>query len=249
MKQIGILVIALTALMFSSCKKRTKETVTDGTVKSGLKIKFNTICNGQPITIGTMNNTNAMGQTFSIDLLKYYISQLVLVDNKGNKIPINNYDLIDISKEESSWISLPDLPSGTYTSLKINLGIDSNRNHQGAQDGDLDPIYGMIWTWNTGYIFYKHEGNYIKSDSTVDGLQLHLGTDRAYATVTIPIYWEVSSASNALYIDFDINKMYNSPAIDFNVDNNRQSSGTADFPWIDNMKANTTDAFTFNKAN
>jgi hypothetical protein len=39
------------------------------------------------------------------------------------------------------------------------VGVDSARNVSGAQTGALDPANGMFWTWNTGYIMAKLEGN------------------------------------------------------------------------------------------
>jgi hypothetical protein len=44
---------------------------------------------------------------------------------------------------------------------------------------------------------------------------------------------------------FDLNKMYNSPVINFNDGPNRQSTNAADFNWINEMSSNTVDAFTF----
>jgi hypothetical protein len=45
-------------------------------------------------------------------------------------------------------------------------------------------------------------------------------------------------------LQFDLNKMYNSPQIDFNVDNNRMSN-PGEENWMSSMKLNTTDAFSF----
>jgi hypothetical protein len=35
-------------------------------------------------------------------------------------------------------------------------------NTQGVMTGDLDPMHGMFWTWNSGYIYARLEG---QSDS------------------------------------------------------------------------------------
>lgn len=245
-KKIFLLVsLALVVVStFTSCKRKTRVTE-----RTDLSIKMNTTCNGSAISPGLMNNTNAAGQNYSVDLLKYYISKIVLHNEDGTKVNLNNYDLIDINTPGSAFIAMPSVPLGHYTSITLNLGIDSSRNHEGAQEGDLDPLYGMIWTWNTGYIFYKHEGKYKINDSTTGNLVFHLGTDRAYSTTTIPIDWKIeeNSTANTLHLDFDINKMYNNPAVDFTVDNNRMSTSAIDSEWIDKMKSNINDAFSFSK--
>ena len=102
-------------------------------------------------------------------------------------------------------------------SMRFNLGIDSARNHTGAQDGDLDPMYNMIWTWSTGYLFMKHEGKFINTIGDTTDLQFHLGTDLAFSTINVPINMTVSGVDKTLNIEFDLNSMYDSPAIDFNA--------------------------------
>jgi hypothetical protein len=42
-------------------------------------------------------------------------------------------------------------------------------------DGDLDPIKGMYWTWNSGYINSKFEGILTKTDATKIPFEYHLG--------------------------------------------------------------------------
>jgi hypothetical protein len=44
---------------------------------------------------------------------------------------------------------------------------------------------------------------------------------------------------------FDLNKMYDSPLINFNTDDIRMSTAAADSTWIRNMVDNTQNAFTF----
>lgn len=242
MKLTHLFIAAVLLVSISCCKKSKLASSAD------LTISINNVANGNPISIGTLNNTNALGSTFSVDMLKYYLSNMVLVSDAGTTFSLNNYDLIDIADPTSMLIKGSAIPNGNYTKLKFALGIDSMRNHTGAQDGDLDPLYGMIWTWSTGYIFLKHEGRFIKTDLTESNLLFHLGTDRAYTMLEIPINLKVEGVNKKLFIDFDIAKMYNSPALDFNVTNINQSTTAADFPWIDDMKANAVDAFSFNRS-
>ena len=46
-------------------------------------------------------------------------------------------------------------------------------------------------------------------------------------------------------IIFDLNKMYNSPMLDFNLGNIYMSDGASDTKWISDMVNNTNDAFSF----
>ncbi len=58
----------------------------------------------------------------------------------------------------------------------------------------------------------------------------------------------VNGAEKKLYLKFNLNNLYTTPTnVDFNVDNSRQSSVSADYPWIDNLKLSFADAFIFDK--
>ena len=104
--------------------------------------------------------TNAAGENFTASMFKYYISNIRLVDANGVLHPIpESYFLVDHADPTSMTLELNDVEAGTYTGMKFIIGVDSARNCSGAQSGDLDPGLGMFWTWNTGYIFMKLEGN------------------------------------------------------------------------------------------
>jgi hypothetical protein len=53
--------------------------------------------------------------------------------------------------------------------------VDSLHNCSGAQSGDLDPVKGMFWTWNSGYIFFKLEGKSPASHSPGNIFEFHVG--------------------------------------------------------------------------
>ena len=53
--------------------------------------------------------------------------------------------------------------------------MDSIDNCSGAQSGALDPINGMFWSWNTGYIFLKLEGIAEASNSPLSLFEYHIG--------------------------------------------------------------------------
>ncbi|RYD74793.1 MAG: hypothetical protein EOP55_14645 [Sphingobacteriales bacterium] len=72
-------------------------------------------------------------------------------------------------------ITINDVPTGDYTKIEYTIGVDYARNFAGAQTGALDPINGMFWTWNSGYIFVKLEGSSPKSTATSNMLTFHIG--------------------------------------------------------------------------
>jgi hypothetical protein len=120
--------------------------------------------------------TNAFNETYSIGRLKYYITNIELINTESDtKAAIDNsYFLVDENEDTSKTISLS-VPEGNYNAISFLLGVDSLHNVSGAQTGALDPMNGMFWTWNTGYVSIKIEGKSVASGLPGNFIEYHLG--------------------------------------------------------------------------
>lgn len=245
-------VLGVCALIFgvTSCKKDSNNPQPgEPATSASVTLVMENEVDGAPVVLGGIKYTNLAGNEFGVDLLKYYVTNVILVNENGSEYKAGNYDLVDASVTGSGNISLGNVPNGKYTFLRFLIGVDSARNHNGAQDGALDPIHGMIWTWNTGYIFLKHEGSYKNSNGETKQLAFHFGSDRARTAIMLPVAMEVKGVQKKIVVKFNLNELYKTPyTIDFNVDNNHQSSGTPpELLWVDKTQSNMMDAFTLHK--
>ncbi len=118
--------------------------------------------------------TNSAGEEFTLSKFKYYLSNFILIGNPNKPATGETYFLIDEEKPESKKLIAPFEP-GTYSGLRFLLGVDSLRNVSGAQTGALDPLHGMFWTWNTGYIMAKIEGHSPVSRMPGNFFEYHIG--------------------------------------------------------------------------
>jgi len=101
---------------------------------------------------------NPFGEDMVIAKFKYYISNMVLTGDNGKSVSIEGPPwLIDEADSSSKNIHILS-PLVRITAIQFQVGIDSIKNVSGVQTGALDPLKGMFWTWNTGYIFAKLEG-------------------------------------------------------------------------------------------
>jgi hypothetical protein len=242
MKQFALLLFALCTIAISSCRKDL-----DTKCKSYTRVNvFNVIGENEFHLDSTY--TNGAGEAYNAYMLKYYISHMKLVNENGERVELYEHELLDHSVPASLQLDQVEIPDGHYTSLEFNLGVDSLHNHSGDQAGDLDPMYGMIWTWNTGYIFFKHEGYFTSSTSgTQQPLIYHYGTDRALAPISLPIQLHVEGNKSIIQLQFDLNKLYSNPnTIAFTGNNNHQSLSAGDIPWINELRANFPNAFSVN---
>ncbi len=138
-----------------------------------LQLNFKHTVDGEPLQMGE-TYISSLEEEFSINKLKYYISNIALYQGpEGEPIP-GSYFLVDAAVDSTTTITVPVEP-GVYQNLDILLGVDSARNVGGAQSGVLDPLHDMFWTWNTGYIMMKIEGLSESSTEPNNRIQYHIG--------------------------------------------------------------------------
>lgn len=135
----------------------------------------------KPLQFDTVTYTNAAGQPFTLTKFKYYISNINLKKATGGSITLDGYYLVNEEDADSKQIRFKHLPEGDYEGVSFTIGVDSASNCSGAQSGALDPINGMFWAWNTGYIFLKLEGKSPVSTSSGNEFEFHIGGYKAPA--------------------------------------------------------------------
>ncbi|HEY6159994.1 MAG TPA: MbnP family protein [Bacteroidia bacterium] len=128
-----------------------------------------------PLKMDTLAYTNPLGQYYSVTKFKYYISNIQLEDGNGKFYSYPGSHLVDEEDAKSQEIWLGHVRNGKFVSMLFTIGVDSIHNCSGAQSGDLDPLKGMFWTWNSGYIFFKLEGKSPASHSPGSIFEFHVG--------------------------------------------------------------------------
>ncbi len=139
-----------------------------------VKIEFNPKWNEQILQLGDYYQLNTGKDSIKFDIIKYYITNIRL-----SKQGIDLYSdsgkhyLMDLSTSNVIKIDIPE--NITYDSIHFNLGTDSLANTSGAMKGDLDPMHGMYWAWQSGYINVKMEGVSSVCKTRKNTFQYHLG--------------------------------------------------------------------------
>ncbi len=142
--------------------------------------------------------TTPLGEKIIIQKFRYYISHISITDRKGKQVILPaNYFLVDAADSLSRIIHLS-LASTDIGSIQFLLGVDSIRNVSGVQTGALDPMKGMFWTWNSGYIMAKLEG--ISESSAIGGhyFTYHIGGFRGENNTLKIISLPISGAKEAI---------------------------------------------------
>lgn len=146
-----------------------------GPNNSTVTIHFQNYAGGQPLKLDSVFYKNALKQFYNISMFKYYVGNFHFKNIDGQEVVSKGYFLISQEDESSMQIAIDNIPPGEYNALSFTLGVDSIDNCSGAQSGALDPVNGMFWAWNSGYIFLKMEGISPVSKSTGKRLEFHIG--------------------------------------------------------------------------
>jgi hypothetical protein len=144
------------ALVFCSCLP----TLQGQVVKAhNLTLKIQPVFLDKPLVLSSGTYFTSKGDTVSINRFRFYISGIVLhFENEEKYIERNSYHLIDAEDTSTYYIHLENIPAGNIQNIYFNIGVDSVASVSGALSGDLDPVKGMYWAWNSGYINAKLEG-------------------------------------------------------------------------------------------
>ena len=117
-------------------------------------------------------NKNYTSDSIQFTKLQFYISNLTFLKDS---IEVQSFDsifyLVDMTKNNELNLNL----DYDFTHLSFDLGIDSLTNVSGAFGDNLNPIHGMYWTWQSGYINFKIEGSSPVCKTPKNQFQFHLG--------------------------------------------------------------------------
>lgn len=189
--------IFLAALLATGCSKDEKVNPSgEDPVKSTLSIQFDNIAGERNLQLGTGVYTNALGEQFKVDLLKYYITNIKVKNVQGVEYTVpkdSSYFLVSEADAASQFVKVR-VPEGEYASLTFILGVDSLSSVMDVskRTGVLDPSggmdEGMYWEWNMGYIFFKMEGTSDLAPADPSGrrkFRYHIGGFGGYSAPTI----------------------------------------------------------------
>jgi hypothetical protein len=174
-----------------------------------LNVKVTYSYGSSPLIFDKELYANMGGDTFTISLIRHYLSNITLIGDNG-KVNLNDYHLINAEETPSTQFQINNVPAGVYKSVSAILGVDSLRNGSGLQEGALDPAYGMFWTWATGYIFFKFEG------TTTKGITFgtHVGSSKSIPVNTASLLdFKIKSTAPTITFNINLKEMLMNPNI------------------------------------
>lgn len=204
------LIFLLSVLFFISCKEDKKVEPLATTFDLNVELLFKV--GNQNLVTDSVKYQNANGDTFIVDIFKFYMANIKLIKDSSNfYLEPNSYRIIDPKNPSSLKFTIPNVPNGNYTGFQTSFGVDSVKNktldeNTGALSSSNN---NMAWTWATGYIFFKFEGFWLDSGNRT-GITYHVGGDLNYVTSPI-ITTTFSENKKTLKLNVDVLQLFQSP--------------------------------------
>ncbi|MEO6832154.1 MAG: MbnP family protein [Chitinophagaceae bacterium] len=210
--------VLLAVFAFSSCKKNDNNNNTPATDTNKVHLEFFNVVGGSNLNLNDEWYKNENGDSFTVSKVNYYISNIKLNGSNGTTsyTEPESYHLVEQSGAlDQTSFDLYGVPYGKYSSVTFMIGVDSIRNVSGAQTGALDPANGNFWSWNSGYIMLKFEGNSPKSNAVDNKLEFHCGgftgANNTLKTVTLNFPTEIEVTKSGVphvHLQADILKLF-----------------------------------------
>ncbi|MCP4520896.1 MAG: hypothetical protein GY827_04255 [Cytophagales bacterium] len=137
-------------------------------------------------------------QNIQIDQLKAYLGKFTLNYENNESIQLQEYKLVDWKNQTTLHLNKLSLQNLKFISFLV--GVDSSQTLQGVMEGDLDPIKGMFWTWQTGYINFKFD--YYNEQETKKSF--HIGGYRKMHNSVYRVTIDIPQGKKLKGLSFDV---------------------------------------------
>jgi len=213
----GTLFLFVLAVMMTSCGEERVKSVAPEFI-------FAHKVNGFDLWKGAMNYTNQAGNSYQVDELQYFISEVSIKTADGLVFPIssdNAIHYIDLDIPATlEWKPKDRIKVTGYESITFVVGINEAKNKTGFFVNP--PERDMFWPdmMGGGYHYMKMNGQWKASGDTIKPFNFHLGIGtnefgtvfyQNFFTVTLPLNVTAGTLSNEFTITMNIDKWFETP--------------------------------------
>lgn len=172
--------------------------------------------------------TNNISNSFNLQRLEYYISQITLNYDGGQDTTLDTYILVDAGTTTNQLLGTFNIT--TLESITFGIGVDPAVNNN---DPDLWPMThplapkspSMHWGWAAGYRFAAFEG--MSGTSMNTGWQIHALGNRNYNTQTIQTSGYTTGTTTTIELNADYTQALNNITINGNLFNHGEMGEAA----------------------
>ncbi|MBI1183684.1 hypothetical protein GC194_05410 [bacterium] len=185
--------------------------------ENALMLKLSYLVDNEPLVLNSKTYTNAAGNSYVIERLHFYLSEIEAFYANGQVEKIADYHYFDILDNGTQQIKLTDVAKGEIDSLRFIFGLRGALNENYALPNTMVNI-NMQWPtpMGGGYHYMKFEGKFAANDATEHSFNVHLGrlvddsgtTDPSFQ-VTLPLQsLSVNDWPVGIEVGMDLNRWF-----------------------------------------
>jgi len=171
----SLLALALVAVMLVSCGDDPEAPDTPGTIN----VYFNLNVGGPGLQLNNMIYTTPAGTLYSVKVLRFAISNLVLHTDDGRDLPLKDLHFYDVSDGATQSFSAS-VPHANFVGVSVTFGLDPAHNTRNRYQSNAK--FHSLMQWPTslgaelGYHYMQLEGNYeLTPGGATTGYATHTG--------------------------------------------------------------------------
>jgi hypothetical protein len=168
--------------------------------------------NGNPLILDSMMYTNLANENYSVQTVRYLISDIILHTDNGTNTLLDEVHFIDISIDSTLTLHISEIVDKNYTAISFTMGLDSTKN---VTDLFLNENFFPSFSWpeflGGGYHYMQLEGDF---NTVFNGYATHTGATNGLDfsfTKNFPIALNIENANSTVIINMEINNWYSKP--------------------------------------
>ena len=179
-KCLAILCLVTLTLLASACHKKVE------TVEDALTLKFDFEVDGLSFVPDSAGYVNAAGNTYEVQEIKFFISDVRLIKKGGGEVKITDNEsvhYVDYGVPATlSWALHEPLPTGDYEAITFTFGLSERDNV--SHRFPNPPESNMSWPapLGGGYHYMQINGKWL-SAGTMKPFNFHTGIGQLYDTL------------------------------------------------------------------
>lgn len=107
--------------------------------------------------------TTEDGDTISITRLRYVVSDVRLTHQSGAETVLSEHGLIDVTNNDLSFISSPEILAGNYTAVSIRFGLSAEYNVDDSYPDLNTAVFNVGDMLGGGYHYMQFDGEYLEN--------------------------------------------------------------------------------------
>jgi len=196
--------------------------------EGSIELRFTHTIDEQSLQLNQLIYTNAAGNLYQLNEVKYFISNVFLIDSGRRWVAVNQDEgihYVDFSLENTLCWKISGMPQRNYTAISFVFGLNEKDNQSNRFVNPPECNFSWPDHLGGGYHYMQLNGKFLNDAEEMQNLNIHTGIGQIYYaeidstifvhnyfTVTFPVQFSILEENTPpLYINMEIQRWFDSP--------------------------------------